>query len=37
MAALVLSDSKSKVEEKLETLVWRLVAKYLRRLEEFRI
>ena len=36
-AALVLSDSESKVGEKLEMLLWRVVAKYLRKLEEFRI
>lgn len=36
-ATLVLSDSKSKVRKKLETFVWKAVAKYLRKSEEFRI
>ena len=37
-AVLVLSDSKSRrVVEKLETLIWRVVPKYWRKLEEFRV
>ena len=34
---LVLNDSKSQVEEKLKVLVWRVVTRYLRTLEEFRV
>ena len=37
MAALVLNDSKSKVGEKLELLVWRVVVKYLSKLKELKI
>lgn len=36
-AILVLSDSKTKSEGKLEIIVWQVRARYLRKLEEFRI
>ena len=36
-AVLVLNDSKIKSGGKLEMLVWRVVARYLKKLERFRI